>query len=161
MNLNPARPEESLVPRIRPAEELRMVPARAEVSALDLTLKALRPLLARREVTELCINQPGIAFLETCQGWQQEPVPFADFEWCRRLAKLVANSSRQRIDEESPLLSASLPSGERIQIVLPPATSAGCVAMSIRRPCDEVWSIESLSASGIFRATRRASDALG
>src|SRR4029077_14401582 len=86
--------------------------------------------------------------------------PFADFEWCRRLAKLVANSSRQRIDEESPLLSASLPSGERIQLVLPPATSAGCVAMSIRRPCDEVWSIESLSASGIFRATRRASDAL-
>src|ERR1700679_3324222 len=120
----------------------------------------LRPLLARRDVTEPCINQPGIAFLETRDGWRQERVPFADFEWCRRLAKLVANSTRQRIDEESPLLSASLPSGERIQIVLPPATSAGCVAITIRRPCDEVWSIERLSASGIFRATRRASDAL-
>src|ERR1700676_3489313 len=45
-------------------------------------------------------------------------------------------------------------------MVLPPATSAGCVAITIRRPCDEVWSIETLSASGIFRATRRASDAL-
>jgi type IV secretion system protein VirB11 len=44
--------------------------------------------------------------------------------------------------------------------VLPPATSAGCVAISIRRPSDQVWSIDELSASGIFRATRRASEAL-
>jgi type IV secretion system protein VirB11 len=73
---------------------------------------------------------------------------------------LVANSTRQRIDEESPLLSASLPSGERIQLALPPATSAGCVAITIRRPSDQVWSIEELSASGIFRATRRANDTL-
>jgi type IV secretion system protein VirB11 len=87
-------------------------------------------------------------------------VPFADFDWCRRLAKLVANATRQRVDEESPLLSASLPSGERIQIVLPPATTPSCVAITIRRPSDEVWSIEELSRRGIFRATRRATDAL-
>jgi type IV secretion system protein VirB11 len=137
-----------------------LAPSRAEVSALDLTLRALRPLLERREVTELCINQPGVAFLETKDGWREERIPFADFEWCRRLAKLVANSTRQRIDEESPLLSASLPTGERIQIVLPPATQAGCVAITIRRPSHEVWSIETLSESGIFRRVRRASEAL-
>jgi type IV secretion system protein VirB11 len=129
-------------------------------SALDLNLRALRPLLTRSDVTELCINQPGVAFLETRDGWQRESIPFADFDWCRRLAKLVANSTRQRVDEESPLLSASLPSGERIQIVLPPATSAECVAISIRRPSDQVWSIDELSASGIFRSTRRASAVL-
>lgn len=129
-------------------------------SALELNLRALRPLLTRTDVTELCINQPGVAYLETREGWQREAIPFADFDWCRRLAKLVANSTRQRVDEESPLLSASLPSGERIQIVLPPATSAGCVAISIRRPSDQVWSIDELSLSGIFRATRRASEAL-
>jgi len=144
MNLSPAALKETLVPLRQPVEaDVARTPARAEASALDLTLLGLRPLLARRDVTELCINQPGIAFLETREGWRQERVPFADFEWCRRLAKLVANSTRQRIDEESPLLSASLPTGERIQMVLPPATSAGCVAITIRRPCDEVWSIES------------------
>jgi type IV secretion system protein VirB11 len=135
-------------------------PPAATTSALDLNLRALRPLLTRTDVTELCINQPGVAYLETHEGWQREAIPFADFDWCRRLAKLVANSTRQRVDEESPLLSASLPSGERIQIVLPPATSSGCVAISIRRPSEQVWSIEELSASGIFRATRRSSDAL-
>src|ERR1700728_1937868 len=132
----------------------------ATASALDLNLRALRPFLTRSDVTELCINQPGVAYLETREGWQRESIPFADFDWCRRLAKLVANSTRQRVDEESPLLSASLPSGERIQIVLPPATTAGSVAITIRRPSDRVWSIEELTQSGIFRATRRATDAL-
>ena len=69
-------------------------------SALELTLRALRPLLAREGVTELCINYPKVAFLETHGGWQRETIPFADFDWCWRLAKLVANSTRQRIDEE-------------------------------------------------------------
>lgn len=131
-----------------------------EASALELTLRALQPYLSRSDVTEVCINAPGHAYLETRTGWRREELPFASFEWCRRLAKLVANFTRQRIDEESPLLSASLPGGERIQIVLPPATSAGCVAISIRRPSDQVWSIEDLSQSGIFRSTRRSTSTL-
>jgi len=141
-------------------EARRAYGSAADASALELNLRALRPLLSDPETTELCINRPGEAFLETRDGWRREPVPFADFDWARRLAKLVANSTRQRIDEESPLLSASLPSGERIQIVLPPATTPGCVAITIRRPSDEVWSIEDLTRRGIFRATRRATDAL-
>ena len=90
MNLNPTHPE-SLAARAVPiaqSDVARLVPARTEVSALELTLSALRPLLARRDVTELCINQPGMAFLETREGWRQERVPFADFDWCRRLAKM-------------------------------------------------------------------------
>jgi len=109
---------------------------------------------------ELCINRPKEAFLETSHGWQREPLPYADFEWCTRLAKLVANSTQQRIDATSPLLSASLPTGERIQIVMPPATTAGCVAIAIRRPADTVWSIDDLAMRGIFRKTRRANHVL-
>jgi type IV secretion system protein VirB11 len=125
-------------------------------SALELNLRALRPILRDPEVTELCINRPGEAFVETCRGWEQRALPFADFDWCRRLAKLIANSTRQRIDESTPLLSASLPTGERAQIVLPPATSAGTVAITLRRPSDEVWSITELARRGIFRSTRRS-----
>ena len=131
-----------------------------DTSALELTLRALRPLLGNPNVTEVCINRPGEAFVETHSGWHCEPLRFADFDWCRRLAKLVANSTRQRIDETSPLLSASLPSGERMQIVVPPATTAETVAISIRRPSDEVWSIDELAQRGIFRTTQRAGDVL-
>jgi type IV secretion system protein VirB11 len=116
----------------------------------------LRPLLSNPAVTELCINRPQEAFLETGTGWHRETLPYADFEWCRRLAKLIANSSQQRLEPASPLLSASLPTGERVQIVMPPATTAGCVAVTIRRPADQVWSIDDLALRGIFRKTRRA-----
>ena len=71
-------------------------------------------------------------------------------------AQLVFRSVRQRVDAESPLLSAALPGGERIQIVLPPATTPGTVAITIRRPADEVWTLEELEQRGLFRTTRRA-----
>src|SRR5438309_8639639 len=136
------------------------VVATPSTSALELNLRALRPILADPEVTEVCINRPGEAFVETRTGWERRPLPFADFDWCARLAKLIANSTRQRIDEATPLLSASLPSGERAQIVLPPATTAGTVAITLRRPSDEVWSIGDLVQRGIFRTTRRSSPTL-
>jgi type IV secretion system protein VirB11 len=142
------------------ADLTRSANSGADASALGLTLRALRPLLANPGVMELCINRPMEAFLETREGWRREPLPFADFDWCSRLAKLVANSTQQRIDATTPLLSASLPTGERVQIVMPPATAAGCVAIAIRRPADQVWSIEELARRGIFRATRKAGEKL-
>ncbi|HEU4693391.1 MAG TPA: P-type DNA transfer ATPase VirB11 [Vicinamibacterales bacterium] len=131
----------------------------AESSALDLTLRALRPILIDQNVTELCINRPGEAYVETREGWHCVPVPFASYAWCLGLAKLVANSTRQRIDAESPLLSAALPGGERIQLVLPPATTPGTVAITIRRPADAVWTLDELAERDVFRSTRRASAA--
>ncbi len=125
----------------------------SEPNALALTLRLLRPLLGNEDVTELCINRPGEVFIETRGGWHREALPGADLDWCHRLSKLVANYTRQRIDETSPLLSASLPEGERIQIVIPPATTAGCIAITIRRPADRIWSIGDLAARGIFRRT--------
>jgi type IV secretion system protein VirB11 len=129
-------------------------------SALELNLRALRPILSDPEVTEVCINRPREAFVETRRGWERRPLPFADFAWCRRLAKLIANSTRQRVDEATPLLSAALPTGERAQIVLPPATTAGTVAITLRRPSDTVWSIDELARRGIFRSTRRSTATL-
>lgn len=130
-----------------------------ELSALDLTLEALRPLLSDG-VTELCINGPREAFIETSSGWHREELPWADFAWCQRLAKLVAHATRQRVDETSPLLSAWLPSGERVQIVLPPATTEGCVALTIRRPSQTNWSLAELTKRGIYERTQRASSEL-
>ncbi len=122
-------------------------------------MRALRPLLCDPEVTELCINRPREAFLETSSGWHREELRFADFDWCRRLAKLIANVTRQRVDESLPLLSAWLPSGERIQVVLPPATTAGCVAITIRRPAERVWTIPELAERGALSSLQHGAQA--
>lgn len=126
-------------------------------TALDLTLRPLRPLLDRPAVTELCINRPLEAYVETDAGWHRESLAWATYEWCRSVAKLVANASRQRIDEHAPLLSAALPTGERIQVVLPPATTPGTVAITIRRPSGQIWAVDELDRRGVFRSTKCAS----
>ena len=80
-------------------------------SALDLTLEVLRPLLSDPEVTELCINRPREVFLETRSGWRAVAAPFADFDWCQRFAKLVANATRQDtlgVDVQRPRTRALL-----------------------------------------------------
>ena len=128
------------------------VEAGVEPSALAWALGPITALLQPADVSELCINRPGEVFLETSSGWRYERMPALDLAWCRRIAKLVANYTRQRIDESSPLLSGSLPTGERVQIVLPPATTPGTVAITIRRPSREAWTLSALAERGIFRS---------
>lgn len=125
-----------------------------EPSALALFLGPLAALLDDAEVTEICINQPGSVFVERQTGWTHEALPFATFDWCMSIAKLVANFTRQRISASEPLLSATLPNGERIQIVLPPATEDRTVSITIRRPSNVLWTLEELEALGVFDPMR-------
>ena len=119
-------------------------------SALSQFTAQLEPWLGDGEVTELCINRPGRVFVERSKGWSQEAAEFASYDWCQQFARLVAGATRQRVNSESPLLSASLPSGERVQVVLPPAAERGTVAIVIRRPSREVWGLAELGSAGVF-----------
>jgi type IV secretion system protein VirB11 len=125
----------------------------APETSLDLALTSLRPWLTDPELTELCVYTPGEAFIERARSWTRVAMPFASFEWCVRFAKLVGNATRQRIDEGSPLLSAGLPTGERVQFAIPPATLPQHVAIAIRRPSQIAYSITQLVARGIFLRT--------
>jgi type IV secretion system protein VirB11 len=130
--------------------------AGASGSTLALTLRTLQRFLDDPAVTEVCVNRPGEVFIETAAGWRREPVPEISFDWCLRFAKLVANFTSQRVGAAAPLLSAALPGGERVQIVLPPATMSGTVAITIRRPSKRQWSIGELAHSGVFSRARRS-----
>lgn len=125
-----------------------------EPSSLDLFLAPLAPWLDDPALTDLCINRPGEAFVERHSGWSREALPFASYEWCVSLARLVAHHARQRVTAAEPLLSATLPGGQRIQIVLPPAVPERTVAITIRRPSDVLWTLEDLQEMGAFADTR-------
>src|SRR5690606_25082864 len=56
----------------------------------------------------------------------------------------------QGIDETRPLLSATLPDDERIQIVIPPATTRDTVSITIRKPSSVALSMTDLEAGGLF-----------
>ena len=133
MNFEPQQPFHSNVVNLRDGHEV-LPTSDEETSSLNYALKPLRAILDNARVTELCINRPQEAFVQTYEGWERRALPFADFEWCRDFAKLVGSFTKQRIDEVAPILSATLPSGERVQFVLPPATPQGQVSVTIRRP---------------------------
>ncbi|HEY0745608.1 MAG TPA: P-type DNA transfer ATPase VirB11 [Steroidobacteraceae bacterium] len=121
-----------------------------DVSSLTHTLSPLRPILDDPRVTEVCINRPTEGFIQTYDGWQREFLPFADFSWCRDFAKLVGSATKQRVDEVNPILSATLPTFERVQFVMPPATLAKQVSITIRRPSSKVRTLDELAAGGLF-----------
>ena len=107
--------------------------AAAPVSALTHYTRPLERLLADPEVTEICLQRPGELWVERGGGWSVLPAPWATLHWAQHFARLVATRTEQKVGAETPLLSASLPGGERLQFVLPPATAAGCVVLSLRR----------------------------
>jgi len=119
-------------------------------TALAQYVAALSPWLSDASVTEICINRPGEVFIERSSGWTREMASFPTLMWCQAFAKLVAGATRQRVNAETPLLSASLPTGERVQVVLPPAVPAGTVAITIRRPSGRVWGLDELAQGGVF-----------
>ena len=130
------------------------------VSSLTHTLAPLRPILDNPRVTEVCINRPKEVFIQSYDGWSTEKLPFADFYWCRDFAKLVGSATKQRVDEVTPILSARLPTAERVQFVLPPATLAHRVSITIRRPSTKVRTLEELAAGGLFAQCLDASEDL-
>jgi type IV secretion system protein VirB11 len=127
-------------------------------SSLTHTLAPLRPILDNPRVTEVCINRPQEVFIQSYDGWSSERLPFADFYWCRDFAKLVGSATKQRVDEVTPILSATLPTAERVQFVLPPATLAQRVSITIRRPSTKVRTLDELAAGGLFAQCLDASE---
>lgn len=94
---------------------------------LDRALEPLRPWLSDPRVVEIVANGPGVVFVEVMgePAMQRHEVPRLTSAEIRHLCERVAGATDQAVNEEHPLLSAALPTGERFQGVLPPATTGG------------------------------------
>ncbi|MCW5656744.1 MAG: P-type DNA transfer ATPase VirB11 [Burkholderiaceae bacterium] len=116
----------------------------------------LRPLRAQLDapgVLEVCINRPGELLVETTSGWQAVAAPQMTQERCLSLATAVATFCDQQINQERPLLSATLPSGERIQFVIPPAVPRGTVSITVRKPSHLIKRLDDFEREGLFERT--------
>lgn len=113
-------------------------------------LAPLAPFLGDTSLYEVVINRPGEVLTEGAEGWQTHELPDLSFDKLMRLARAVASFSNQGIDETRPLLSATLPDDERIQIVIPPATTRNTVSITIRKPSNISMSLNDLEADGLF-----------
>lgn len=117
-------------------------------------LAPLATLLERADVTDIFINAPGEVWIETVRGEiERHAAPQLDETTLWRLARQIASLSHQGVSREHPLLAATLPDGERVQVVAPPATR-GDVAIAVRKHVVADLSLEDYEQAGSFTQVR-------
>jgi type IV secretion system protein VirB11 len=132
---------------------------RGDATSVIEFLRPLREQLDAPGVMEVCVNRPGELFIETTAGWRTVPAPEMTQERCLSLANAVATYCEQQINAERPLLSATLPTGERVQFAIPPAVPRGTVSITIRKPSLLIRRLDDFERDGLFERTSVASPA--
>jgi type IV secretion system protein VirB11 len=134
----------------------------AEGIYLQSYLEPLAPWLERPDVSEILINRPGEIWIEAngMAHMERFDVPELDGKALGRLATQIARANHQGVNRAHPLLSGLLPGGERIQIIVPPATR-GHLAMAIRKHVQVDLDLMSYAAAGAFDAVRTCGNYAG
>ncbi len=126
---------------------------------LEQYLAPFSKYLNNPKVTEICVNEAGGFWVEEMGQSQMQYIPCPEIvpEKLARLARLVAQETKQTINEKTPLLSSSLPGGERIQFVLPPVAAKG-IALSIRKQGVQDLSLSDYAQLGAFESVQFVDD---
>ncbi|MDD9333008.1 MAG: P-type DNA transfer ATPase VirB11, partial [Bartonella sp.] len=129
-----------------------------EATAIVLTkLKPIDNFLKDESLFEIVINRPYQVMIEGITGWKTIEVPEFSFNELMGMAKVIAAYSKQSISDKNPILSATLPNNERIQIVMPPAVKENTVSMTIRKPSSRSYLLEDLANKGLFSICEQVS----
>ena len=115
----------------------------------------LAKFLAEPGVLEVVSNEAVRVWIETTAGWTERQVPELTDARAQNLARAVASLTHQHVGRDRPILSATLPEGERVQFVLPPAVDKGHVSVTIRKPSAATYSLDELDGAGLFADVKR------
>lgn len=118
---------------------------------LDRALEPLRPFLDDPNVVEVSVNRPGQVYVEQlgAVGMEFHDIAALTNAEIVNLGERVAATTNQFISPANPILSAALPTGERIQVVLPPAAPDGG-AISIRKQVVSNFTLEDYRDKGVL-----------
>ncbi|MFI5945800.1 CpaF family protein [Streptomyces uncialis] len=97
-----------------------------------LGLGVLEPLLADPSITEIMVNGPDAVFVERAGRVEQLPLRFASDEQLMQTIERIVSTVNRRVDESNPMVDARLPTGERVNVIIPPLSLTG-PTLTIRR----------------------------
>lgn len=119
----------------------------AEILDDVIGLGPLQSLLEDDSITEVMVNGRDSTFFE--RGGNLSPLGrvFDSEEQIRILIDRIISPLGRRIDERSPIVNARLPSGYRVNAVIPPVAIDGPV-LTIRKFSDRISSLEELVRIG-------------
>ncbi|WP_271894184.1 P-type DNA transfer ATPase VirB11 [Candidatus Phyllobacterium onerii] len=133
-----------------------MSEASAKIKAADSpyyflwrSLDPLSDFLSDPAVVEISVNRPGHVYIERLGAdvMEHHEIPSLTMGEIENIGERVAGATHQFISRANPILSAALPTGERIQIVLPPAAADGG-AISIRKQVTSDFTLEEYRDNG-------------
>ncbi|MCZ8812483.1 P-type DNA transfer ATPase VirB11 [Escherichia albertii] len=85
-------------------------------------------------LTEIAINRPNELFIKVKGKWIKEEIKLS-YETCESFASVLSDyHGGGSVTPETPILSATLPHGERVQVVIPPVCERGKISITIRKP---------------------------
>ena len=138
----------------------KMAAAGEKAPALMDDMELLAQFYDEPRIEEIKINRPGrVDIIDGVKGRYSVEDPKFDFKWCLRFAKRLANFSGQSIDEKDPILYATLPTGDRCTVLIPPAVLPETAAIVIRREYPIDLSISDYEEQGAFSMVRDATKA--
>lgn len=129
-------------------------------ASVQVFLEPLAEWLNDEAVTEIAVNAPGTVWIEKRSRWSAHPCPQASTRLLKALGTAIATYSNQKWDATTPILSASMPDGSRIQLVMPPAVSDNCYSLTLRKPSFVTRKITDFAASGLFARVKPMQSAL-
>ncbi len=127
-------------------------PELSDNGALYFLQRAVEPIsrfLDDPRVVEISVNKPGHVYVERLGADDMEfhQIDAMTATEIENIGERVAAASDQFVSRKNPILSAALPSGERIQVVLPPAAPEGG-AISIRKQVVNDFTLEEYRDNG-------------
>lgn len=114
---------------------------------LAVFLEPFNRFINDNSLTEITVNRPGELWTESSKGWICHDMPELTYDHCRQIATLVASYNGRN---ESPIISGTLPSGDRIQVVIPPAVEPNTVSITIRKPSVIDFTLDDIDKNGGF-----------
>jgi len=129
-------------------------------TSLNFHLKFAQPWMEDPDVTEIAVNRPLEVWCEKNCVWERHEVPSLTFDHLKSLATATAKFVNDEISDIKPILSAILPGGERVQIVISPACEHGTVSVTIRKPSFQVRTLLDYEEQGFFKRIQPVSDDL-
>ncbi|MEV0961851.1 MULTISPECIES: CpaF family protein [unclassified Streptomyces] len=97
-----------------------------------LGLGILEPLLEDASISEIMVNGPEQVFVERRGRLELLPMRFSSNEQLMQTIERIVSTVNRRVDEANPMVDARLPSGERVNVIIPPLSLSGPI-LTIRR----------------------------
>jgi type IV secretion system protein VirB11 len=116
---------------------------------LNRALEPIKQFLDDPKVIEIAVNKPCDVYVERfgADRMEHHKILALTADEIQNIGERVAAATNQFISRTKPIVSASLPTGERIQVVLPPAAPEGG-SISIRKQVVSNFTLEDYRDNG-------------